>query len=240
MHARIFAAGTATGLLLLSAGASSAPLTELRDAAEGAFHAGDTAALEATLPELAQLDGALPAYYRAYVHYRLAEMAPDDKKSAKQHLNDCIELLNPVHDAQPEFAAATALLGSCYGASAGYYRLRAMTRGIKAGGLMEAALEKGPDNPQVVLMDGVNDYNRPEKFGGDKDRALVKLRKAVTLFESAPPVEGAAPDWGHAEAWLYIARIEKLKGNTTAAAEAIGKARELAPGYKAAQMFSVD
>ena len=230
------AAAVAAAGLVLAAGLASADghLAQLRDRLDTAVIRGDARGIENLIGEFAAEDSALADYYRAYGHYRLGEITVAEKKTAKQHLNDCIDILKERLESRPEFAEAQALLATCYGVSAPFYMLRAATRGMAANGALEEALSEAPDNPRVVLAEAISLYFRPGAFGGDKDLARKRLREALELFSSFVPSRDDAPAWGEEEAWLYLARGYREAGDIEAAKEALSEALRLAPEYRAA------
>ena len=62
------------------------------------------------------------------------------------------------------------------------------------------ALQLAPGNPRVLLIDAISDYQLPPSSGGNKERALTKLRAAVAAFEAERRDTERLPGWGAAEA----------------------------------------
>jgi cytochrome c-type biogenesis protein CcmH/NrfG len=206
----------------------------VRDRLDTAVIKSDAAGIEELVSQLADEEGALADYYRAYGHYRLGEITVEEKKTAKQHLNECIDILKARVERNPEFAEAQALLATCYGVSAPFYMLRAATRGMAANSALEKALSEAPDNPRVVLAEAISLYFRPGAFGGDKELARKRLKDALALFSSFSPSGDDRPDWGEEEAWLYLARGYRESGDLDAAKQALTEALRVAPEYRAA------
>jgi tetratricopeptide (TPR) repeat protein len=88
-----------------------------------------------------------------------------------------------------------------------------------------------PENPRVLLLDAISLYNTPERWGGDKDKAIEQLHAALDQFEDAAPSDPLAPQWGHADAyaWLGIAHLEA--GRHAQARKALQQALDTRPGY---------
>ena len=61
-------------------------------------------------------------------------------------------------------------------------------------------------NPRVLLIDAVNDYRLPSAQGGNKERALTKLRNAVAAFETERRRTGAAARLGRGRAYFFLGR----------------------------------
>jgi hypothetical protein len=89
------------------------------------------------------------------------------------------------------------------------------------------ALELGPNNPRVVLMDAGVIYNTPAEAGGSHERGLARVQEALRLFDAecdAKAVDPLAPRWGGALAngWIatmYLAQTPPQKENARSAAE---------------------
>lgn len=240
VHRRSLAALLASGLGMCSAMAmpvDDPQLANLRDNIERSYNARNTAAIDSirlailNIGTTAGEDSArrdLAEYLAAYARLRQSLLVADDKSLARSHLEDCINGLNRLLERR-EDAQARALLGSCYGASSRYHFLSAAWRGLEAGRQIAAAIEQAPDNPWVVFQDGVSDYETPMMFGGNRNRAMGKLRRAAALFAASRPNGSSQPVWGEAEAWLYIGRTHQALGETEAAREALQTGLAMAP-----------
>ncbi len=225
----------AGGLILATSAYADLPLREWRDQLDQAVTSGDGEQLESLAASFASESGSLAVYYQAYTHYRLGELRFEDKKLGKKHLNRCIDLLKPLVKEDPQFGEALSLLATCYGVSAPFYMFRAATRGIAANKAQEEAMQAAPDNPRVILADGISLYFRPGAFGGDKDKAAQRLREALQRFADFQPASDDSPRWGEAEAWLYLARIARDQDDPEAARAAFTEALQLAPDFRAAR-----
>ena len=224
------------GLLFgATTGFADAQLREWRDQLDQAVISADAEQLDGLAEAFADKPGKLAVYYQAYTNYRLGELRFEDKKLGKKHLNRCIDLLKPLVSENPQFGEAYSLLATCYGVSAPYYMLRAATRGIAANSAQEKAMQAAPDNPRVILAEGISLYFRPSAFGGDKDKAAQRLREALQRFADFQPASDDSPLWGEAEAWLYLARIAVDQGDPEAARAAFTEALQLAPGFREAR-----
>ena len=222
-------------ILAMPAALADGHLLELRDQLDDAVIRGNGDRIAALADAFADEDGALADYYAAYAHYRLGELYFENNKRGKKYLNECIDILKPVVKSDAAFGEAHALLETCYGVSAPFYMLRAATRGVAANGEMEKALKADPDNPRVMLAEGISLYFRPGAFGGDKERAKQRIAEALERFSDYQPVRADGPVWGEAEAWLYLARIARDEGNDDVVLEAFGRSLSAAPSFKAAQ-----
>ncbi len=209
-------------------------LLRYRDQIEQGYNARDNAAIETATAALVQAGKArgqedLASYYAAYARLRQSAVAGDDKASARNYLEQCIEEMEILLERRRDNARARALYGSCLGSSANYYVLRAATRGIAASREIAAAVKLAPDDPWVVFYDGVSDFMTPALYGGNKERALDKLKRAELLLVASRPSGMAGPVFGEAEAWLYIGRVYRSMEKTNLARKAWEKALSLAP-----------
>jgi tetratricopeptide (TPR) repeat protein len=61
----------------------------------------------------------------------------------------------------------------------------------------------------VWIIDGTSDFYTPSMFGGDKEQALKKFKKAARLAEEESTDDPLMPSWGHAEAhaWIGLAHM---------------------------------
>ena len=167
------------------------------------------------------------AYYAAYARFRQALTVPSDRALAQIYLEDCIAELRTVVRLQPGHAEAHALLGSCYGMSTLYNVLATVTRGLEARRQMALARRLAPDNPWVVMQDGLADWATPRLVGGDRELALTKLERAAALFTNAVAAGSDAAAWGAAEAWQQLGLRYRELGRLEAAEAAIARATAL-------------
>jgi tetratricopeptide (TPR) repeat protein len=212
-------------------------LANLRDNVERSYNSNNPQAIDSiylamiNIADTAGTDGAkrdLAIYLAAYARLRQSLLVADDKKVASSHLEDCITRLKALLE-RTDDAQARALLGSCYGASSRYHFFGAAWRGMEAGRQIAKAVKQAPENAWVVFQDGVSDYETPMMVGGNKKRAITKLRRAAALFAESRPPGSSQPVWGEAETWLYIGRAHQALGEIDAAREALQTGLAMAP-----------
>ncbi len=225
---------SAVGCMLLMAelAAGAGELSTLATSLEDAHYARDSEALETLADSLTAIDSAGARYFEAYAHFRLGELADDNKKAAKKHFNTCIKILKDEVKANPEDAEAQGLLGTCFGSSTVFYMLRAATRGAASDKALKIAQENAPENPRVLMHSGISLFYRPGAFGGDKAKALEQFAAATDQFAAAGNAgQSAEPTWGEPEAWAYVARARAALDQPDAARAAYRRALELRPDY---------
>ena len=212
----------------------STTVATLRDRIELAYKSQDVATIEAARQALLAVsgdpeDGVRASYYAAYARFRQALAAGGEPKLARGYLEDCIAELRDFIERQPADAEARALLGSCYGISSLHHGLSMAKRGLEARRHMAAARELAPDNPWVVLQDGLADYSTPRLFGGDRQLAISKLERATALFTAAATAGSSRATWGAAETWQQLGRMYQETGRADDARAAFASAEALAP-----------
>lgn len=185
------------------------------DRFQPAVSLGDLEALDSARLEIQRsiaVGGAGPAtlaewrYDWAYLNWRMGQVLRDvDPKRRKRLLKEAQKQLDLVLSAEPENAEAHALRGSVIGdrIEGG---LSGALLGPKAGSSLDAALELAPENPRVVLQQGISSFFTPRTFGGGREAALRELRRAVELFEAQPESQ-PWPDWGRVDALAWLGQV---------------------------------
>jgi tetratricopeptide (TPR) repeat protein len=172
-------------------------------------------------------------YYIAYCNYHLidAYREKDDKKKMESLADDAIKHLDASLNLNQSFAEAMALLGSFYGTKASMGMIAGMQYGGKSSAMFEKAVALAPNNPRVLILQGISKLYTPEMFGGDKKKARELFAKAAEIFEKNPPAPSIEPTWGHEESftWLGIAAFGAKE--TDAAKAAFEKALSVNPNY---------
>ncbi len=226
----------AFGSLLPGAVSAEVLVAELRTRIERAYEQRDVARIEAAravllgltaAPDRSPEDATSLAYYAAYARFRQALAVPSNRALAQIYLEDCITELRAVVRGQPGHAEAHALLGSCYGMSTLYNVFATITRGFEARRQIALARSLAPDNPWVVMQDGLADWATPRFAGGDRERALGKLERAAGLFTNAVEAGSEAAAWGAAEAWQQLGLRYRELGWLEAAEAASARAEAL-------------
>ena len=226
---------------VLGSGDDIEALLNARVKAEYAFYTEDPRYLGNVQGEFESLTNnraieGLAYYYAGYVGYRRAQLIVGaDKSAAVEHLDSCIDALRKAIKADREFAEAHALLSGCYSLKAGAQSMKAVYLGPKASRRIARARELAPENPRVVLLDGLNDYYRPSALGGDVDSAFTKFLEAAELFAEASPARPGNPDWGHAEVHALLGEIYLARKEAAKARESFERALLIVPDYKKVQ-----
>ena len=179
----------------------------------------------------------LHGYYAALLAWREAQLAAQGVAgvrgaAAGDLAQRCVDAANEVLETESAFADALALRAACLatpldasGASLSTHRARKD---------IERALKSAPHDPRVLLVDGINDYQLASS-GGNRERALTKLRLAVAAFEAERAGLERLPGWGAAEAYLYLARDLLDHADPVGARDALEHALLIAPEFTQAR-----
>lgn len=185
-----------------------------------------------------KLRGKLRDYYAGLLEWRLALLATQGAApglEAAALARRCVDALDAALDAHGESADALALRSVCLLTPLATASAYAPLASHRARHDLEKALRLGARNPRVILVDAMRDYELPPSAGGDKERALPKLRRAVTAFESERGSVEPLPGWGAADAWLLLAQDLLDHGDPVAARDALERALLIAPQFAQAR-----
>ncbi|MCU0634154.1 MAG: hypothetical protein MUE41_04710 [Gemmatimonadaceae bacterium] len=176
-------------------------------------------------------DDALLLHYRGYGLYREAMFAGGAEMAdgTKRALERAIELLRRSAQAKP-LAETHALLGSCMGSLAGTGITGGMKWGSAAGEATEAARTMAPNNPRVLLLEGIGKWFTPAMWGGGKDKGYALVQRAVAAYGQDTPAR-PLPAWGRAEAYAWLGQMEQERGRIAEARAAYERALAIEPGY---------
>ena len=176
----------------------------------------------------AKADTLLVQYTLAYLGYRMANMPDVTEREQSDLLDDAIDRLQEVLEADPKHAEAHALLGSVYGVQAGRSPLKAMFLGPRASAALDRASNLEGSNPRVVLLEGIGAFNTPAMFGGSVEKAERLLRQSLDLFGREPATK-PWPNWGRFDAHVWLGQALVDKGDRAGARAEYDKALAIAP-----------
>ena len=170
----------------------------------------------------------LHGYYAALLAWREAQLAAQGVPASRgeragELAERCVTEADNVLESQAAFTDALALRAACLATP-----LKAGGGGISAHRArkdIEHALKASPHDPRVLLVDAMTDYQR----------ALPKLRLAVSAFEAERAGLERLPGWGAAEAYLLLARDLLDHADPVGARDALEHALLIAPEYTQAR-----
>jgi hypothetical protein len=186
----------------------------------------------------------LRGYYAALLDWRRAQLAAGattaaERNNTVRYAEHCVHDVDTALVVEADFADALALRAACLTTpeeiSGGYTPIA----GHRARKDLERARQLAARNPRVLLIDAASDYTLLTSQGGNKERALGKLRQTVAAFEAERSDADRLPGWGAAEAWLLLARDLLDHGDAVGARDALEHALLIAPEYAQARRLMV-
>jgi hypothetical protein len=232
------AAVLVAGVLLSGTlGADEAHWRDFESRIQYGYYTEDQRGLHNIQDALAQQDSREPlhAYYAALADWRLAQLSALSSAAGSTTASlaqRCVKELDALLAAQADFVEALALRAACAASETG---LHVPFGGPKPHKDLERALELAPHNPRVLFIDALSDEPPAGGSGGNRERALTKLRQAVAAFEAERAGAEPLPAWGAAEAYLALGRNLLQHGDAVAARDALEHALLLAPEYAPAR-----
>ncbi len=208
--------------------------------ADGANHDDQDKLLKVrALFEQALHDDSLAIFAHYYAASAASELAnilyemdgSDHNRQILEYVNYAIDHLEAATDRDESFAEGWLMLSAAYGQKMQARPLRAVTLARKFNRAMSRAQELAPDNPRVVLLKAITDYNLPRIVGGNKDRALEDMYRAARLFQEEVVEDPVLPSWGHEDTYARIGIVYMDRGNLEEARTAFERALEINPDF---------
>jgi hypothetical protein len=172
--------------------------------------------------------GALRQYYLGLARYRLALLEssrhPDQARAGAE---SCVATLEEPAKGDTVAVESLALQASCYRLLAKLKPVRAPYFGLRGSSAMRRALELAPQNPRVLLLNAVTDYDLHRERGA----VIAELKKAVASFERERASVERPPSWGAPEAYAFLGRSFLEQGDAIAARGALEHALLLVPDF---------
>ncbi|MEN1727373.1 MAG: hypothetical protein AAGJ52_02945 [Pseudomonadota bacterium] len=201
-------------LLSDSPRAEAVDWTLLQDEIQTAIRGNDANALKQIRMGLSGTDTGQTdwtAYWQAYIAFLLVNLETDEDLQ-KEETRACKSHSEAAIDAGETSGESHALLSSCLGRMAASGGMMAgMRYGSRSGNALDESILLAPDNPRVLMLAGVSDYNRPVIWGGDIDRAERRLGRALTILEASSlepdPEQPWLPTWGLHDAFGHYAVV---------------------------------
>lgn len=142
-------------------------------------------------------------YMLAYVDWRLVHLPGTEEEARDALLERAQQALERNLELNPDDVESRALLSGVLGERIGEMPIRGMVMGPQADSHLRRAAEVAPDNPRVVLQQGISALFKPAMFGGSVERAEERLRRARALFAEQPD-DAPWPSWGRIDALSWL------------------------------------
>ncbi|MXX67848.1 MAG: tetratricopeptide repeat protein [Gemmatimonadales bacterium] len=171
----------------------------------------------------------LVQHYLGYALYRLATLRFDaDPDGALAILFESESSLLRSVELEP-IPESHALMSSVLGRQI-VSDETAMSLSMRSGAEMRRAVQMGPRNPRVKVLEGISAFHTPSMYGGGYDIALDRFLAAVALFEEDAP-ESPLPAWGRAEVYAWLGQTYVALRMPEEARAAYERALEIEPSY---------
>lgn len=226
----------------VTAGPTEALLQTRKLAYDANFH-NDQAGLERAIADFERLardstQRPYALYYAAWTEWALtaSHLDAEDRGAATLSARSAVEHARAAAESRPDLADFQCMLANALVAQAWVDSVRARDAFAQIAPIRDRAVELGPDNPRVMIMDAGIIFNTPAAYGGSQEKGLERWRRAMERFEEESKTRAAdprLPRWGRAEAYgwfgsLYMAmtppQVEKAR-------QAAARALELRPDY---------
>lgn len=171
---------------------------------------------------------ALALYAAAYARWRLAVLPDVNEQRKEAALDTALDELDEAVKLLPTFADAYSLRAGVLGLQIGTSLWRGMTIGPRIGAAGDKAKALAPNNPRVLLGEGVGAFNTPSAFGGGMNKAEQLLRQALTAFDREPR-DKPWPNWGRFDAHAWLGQVLVNRRDFAGARQHYDRAREEAP-----------
>jgi len=180
------------------------PVCELTQQIDVEYFQGDvTSLINATeKPPVSGVNHYWNAYISAFAHYRLALLSLQDKSDASKYIDNSISILLDLSELEARDAEVLALLSAAYGVKISLNFISAIRLGSRSSSAIETALTIAPNNPRVLILDGVRLFNTPSRFGGDAELAKKRFEESIDSYKT----DSNVPCWGQADAHYWLAR----------------------------------
>ena len=237
-------AALAAALALAATGARAADVAwrDIESRIQYGYYTEDAGALR-KLEELVAAGDArdkLRGYYAGLLDWRRALLAVPGSTAAPggsvtHYAERCVSDVDTALALEADFAEALALRAACLATPLEFGGGYTPLTGHRARKDLERARQLAARNPRVLLVDAMSDYELAPAQGGNKERALGKLRQTVAAFEAERSGPEHLPEWGAADAWLLLARDLLDHGDAVGARDALERALLIAPEFAQAR-----
>lgn len=171
------------------------------------------------------------AYAKYLLYFEFNLKNEEENRKAEQTLEDAVKLIEKIPNKSSEHYALLSLLG---GLQLNFTStLMLPFRASNVGKNAEKAIELNPTNMRAYLALGIYDYYTPKMYGGMKVTEK-NLKKALSLPDKADP-NPFAPDWGRADAYLYLVKYYKYEKKITEAKKYLEDGLKLYPNFELLQ-----
>jgi len=144
-------------------------------------------------------------YHLGFAHWQLLTNTNSNPEDARRHADEALEQLQQAVALQENLPEAYVVSALCYWALFGLAPERSATLVPKLRDVLQKALAFGPQDPRVVLIDGMNKAFDPK--GPARPEGVTRLEEAIALFEAQRRQDPAYPAWWPAMAYGWMGQV---------------------------------
>ena len=170
----------------------------------------------------------LTKYAVAYADWRMSTNPLVPAREQNDLLDEADTQLQDALTLNARFAEADGLLAGVLGIKIAKSPMRGMVLGRRSSQLIDRAIALEPENPRILMQQGVAKFNTPAMFGGSTKQAETLLRRALALFEHEP-ADRPWPNWGRFDAHVWLGQALVKRGDLGGARAEYDRAAALAP-----------
>jgi tetratricopeptide (TPR) repeat protein len=144
----------------------------------------------------------IASYHLAYCSFRISYTYLSDKDltNFNKYMDEAIKLLKGNIEKNEMDAESIALLSTCYGIKISADYSLGQSLGEQCMILISKANGIAPENPRVMIADGIVKFNFPDFFGGDKAKASELFKNSIETFKS---IKNDKYAWGLSDAYAW-------------------------------------
>ncbi len=175
-------------------------------------------------------ENTIAKYHIAYCNYKISYiyLSQKDMDSFNKYMNEAIDLLKSLIASNDKDAEAMSLLATCYGIKITSDWNLAKSLGSDSQKLLATALAIEPNNPRVLLQEGISKFNSPEFFGGSKEKAMQLFKSSIEKFKE---LKDDKYGWGFLDAYAWYGISLSAKNQNELAAQIYTEALQLEPNF---------
>lgn len=164
---------------------------------------------------LERISLAAPDTWQTHYHYAygniMLSFREEGNETKDQLLDKAESAIGKGMNAEGDAAELLTLQAFVYQARISVDGSRAMQYSGKARNTLGKALEKNPENPRALFLNGQNIFHTPKAFGGGSENALPWFAKSVENFQTSSTASAIDPSWGEQAAQAMLQQCKNLE-----------------------------
>ncbi len=163
----------------------------------------------------------------AYYGLLNSTMATKDRETFDRYADKTLKILSQLQEDPDHKTEAMAIRSSIYGLKIAYKPFLGMFVGGKSSNLIQKAMTLDPESPIVLKLYGGWLHYTPDTYGGNAEKAIETLEKAITRFEES----GLSDHWLYLDAYMTLALAHQSAGQKEEARDTLKRLLEIEPSH---------